>query len=233
MLNISIAAFDVEGIFWFIIIVVYFIAQIMGLGKKKKNRPSPSTPPPTKDPKTSTFEENLKDLLEAFSKPPPSETAQENPLPHDQTLSQEEEIMGETRPDPYETQDPSEKTLTIEPPQTYTHEISPPRPIAPPGPQPIHHLKDSKAFADFTTSDFDEASAHPLIKPESFIIGLNALKMPSMRIRFAATHAAATHSSMRAHLKGKKALKKAMIGRIILGHPIALGGEEDTPGLRN
>lgn len=202
----QIAAINFDAVFWFVVAILWVIAQIIGQSKQKK-RAAPAKPKrPQREP-AGSFEENIKDFLETLTGAQgssfedlvdelPRETAIEEPPPVPQPVA-----PAPIPATPY-TEPPVPSRVSLDEAYARKHGLS------------------------ISEEQIEEVSTPSVVSPRSFLVGLDNLKMPLMRVPLSAISShqlvGGGPSSLRPDFKDKNDIKKAIINAFVLNPPMAL-----------
>ena len=189
---LPIAAIGADGIIWLVLAVLWGLAQLLGLGKKKS--PLPSIPMPENTPETEDVNKQIQELFTALSgaaageKPPPVAPPPIKPAPRVKN-----------------TQAPRKAAVH----RTAAHMAPGARAATPQTPPPV-----LAPLHDETPPLLSMRQKSSLL-PKMVSFKMKTIRLPALGMKgFRSNH---EWKGLRPDLKGREHLQAAMINRIVLG----------------
>jgi hypothetical protein len=199
----------VQLVIWIVIFLFYGLAQLLQKGKKGGNRQAPPRPRPA----PASPRDELREFLESLATSAEVET--------------EEEPVFELPPEPR----PLVRPVAPPPPAHHKRErprVEPPRPQPRPEPAPAfarapaHRPEPPRAWATEAQRKDVKHYTHSTVSAKAFMVSTRGLKMPSLHVRTARSPHATQANATKPALRGRQALKQAMVHHIVLGPPRGL-----------
>lgn len=209
-----------DKIIWILLAVFWVIAQLLTKGRGKGSLPQPPPAPPRPGP---SIEDDLKQLFETISRtaggaeagpksPPPPPPAPMRPIPYG------------FRPKPATSPPPQRRPIRTRLVPTEAARVTSARPQEPSTAAPA-----PEALRPMSAASLTETAMSHRAQPGSMTIPLSkvlpsaghSFKLPAMSIATGILYARGTHGNR--VFRGRGALRRAVISRIVLGPPKAFG----------